>query len=65
MDGDNYTIDLLNLNSYQLRKAREATYKTLTSMALDKEIIRQMYLDDQEEYWPFVNVIKWYVNSDI
>lgn len=65
MDGDDYTIDLLNLNSYQLRKAREATLKTLSSMSLDKKMIQQLYLDDQEEYWPFVNVIKWYVNNDM
>lgn len=64
MEGNEYTIDLLNLNSYQLRKAREATYKTLIAMDLDKEIIKQMYLDDEEEYWAFVNVIRWYVNHD-
>ena len=42
----------------------EGTYKTLLAMSLDKEIIKQMYLDDQEEYWAFVNVIRWYVNHD-
>lgn len=61
--GDEYTIGVLNLDTYQLRKAREAVYRSI--MFMEKEDIIQMYMDEQDGLIPFVNVIKWYVNSDI
>ncbi|MGN0506956.1 MAG: retron system putative HNH endonuclease [Lachnospiraceae bacterium] len=61
--GDDYTIGILNLNSYQLRKAREAVYKSI--MYMEKEDIIQVYMNEQNELMPFVNVIKWYVNSSM
>lgn len=59
--GDEYTISLLNLDTYQLRKARESVYKAV--MCMEKEDIIQTYLYEQEELVPFINVVKWFVNS--
>lgn len=59
--GDKYTIDLLNLDTYKLRKARESVYKAI--MYMEKEDIIQTYLCEQEELVPFINVVKWFVNS--
>lgn len=62
ISGDVYTIDLLNLNSYKLRKAREAKY--MERLPLDKETIKMCYLDENgEKHEPFVNVVKWYLNN--
>ncbi len=60
--GDEYTINLLNLNDYELREARKAVYQQLQH--LDKETIKLVYMNEQdEEYQPYYNVIKWYVNG--
>ena len=60
--GDEYTINLLNLNDYELREARRAVYQQLQH--LDKETIKLVYMNEQdEEYQPYYNVIKWYVNG--
>lgn len=62
MDGDDYTTELLHLNSYELREARKAVYKQL--LYFDKEMIEQIFLDESsEEREPFVNVAKWYVKT--
>ena len=62
MDGNTYTIDLLNLNAYELKQARRAVIKSL--QGLDKEMISMCYMDENaEEYWPYYNVIKWYWNT--
>lgn len=62
MDGDPYTIDLLNLNAYELKNARKSIYKSLDG--LDKHAISLIYLDEEEEEnQPFLNVIKWYYNT--
>lgn len=62
MEGNRYTIDLLNLNAYRLRRARNAVMKSL--QGLDKEMISVIYMDeDTEEYPAFYNVIKWYWNT--
>lgn len=61
IEGDTYTIDLLNLNSYKLRKAREAVYKTLLDM--DEQTIRLVYDDNEEQLPPFTNVIRWYLKQ--
>jgi uncharacterized protein (TIGR02646 family) len=62
IEGDTYTINLLNLDSYKLRKAREAVYNTIMSM--DEESIRLAYLNEEDEMLqPFVNVIKWYLRQ--
>ena len=62
MDGDAYTIELLNLNEYELKTARKAVIKSL--QGLDKETISMIYMDENvEEYPAFYNVIKWYWNT--
>lgn len=62
IEGDDYTIKLLHLDSYELNKAREATYRQL--LKLDTDMIKQIYLnDDGEELVPFVNVIRWYIKE--
>ena len=59
IDGDAYTISLLNLNDYELRNARKAVVRGL--QGLDKETVQMIYMDEtQEEYPPYYNVIKWY-----
>lgn len=60
--GDEYTIGLLNLNDYELRKARESIYKAI--QGLNRDEIEMYYIDDeQEEYPAYFNVIKWYLNT--
>lgn len=61
IEGDTYTINLLNLNSYKLRKAREAVYKTILYM--DEQTIQQAYNQDEEQLTPFINVIRWYLKQ--
>lgn len=64
MNGDEYTISLLELNSYELRMARKAIYKTIFTMT--DEDIRLIYCSDKERYWPYSNVIFWYLKeSDV
>ncbi|WP_405739190.1 hypothetical protein, partial [Anaerovibrio slackiae] len=61
IDGDDYTIELLNLNSYRLKRAREAIYTTIQE--LDEETIRLIYQDDGDKLSPFINVVKWYIRK--
>ncbi len=62
IEGDKYTIGLLNLNDYELRKARESIYKELQK--LDRDTIETCYINNgQEEYPAYYNVIKWYLNT--
>lgn len=62
IEGDSYTIDLLNLNDYGLRRAREAVIKKLH--LLEKDDIVNIYMnEDAEQYAAYYNVIKWYLNS--
>lgn len=62
MEGDSYTIDLLNLNDYGLKSARKAVYKAL--LGLDKQTVKCIYMDEEAlEYQPFFNVIKWYFHT--
>ena len=57
--GDSYTIDLLNLNFYELKNARKAVYRLLQSM--DIETIKAVFLQESGEMKePFTNVIQWY-----
>lgn len=57
--GDDYTIDLLNLNDYELKNARKAVIKKLQN--LDKDTINLVYMNEEdEEYQPYFNVIKWF-----
>ena len=63
MEGDTYTIELLNLNSYRLKKAREAVYETI--MGLDEATIRLIYDESSDEREPFFNVVKWYLKNGI
>ncbi len=57
--GDEYTIDLLNLNAYELRNARKSVIREL--QYLDKDTIEICYMNDEDkEYQPYYNVIKWY-----
>ena len=59
IDGDDYTIGLLNLNDYELRNARKSVVRGL--QGLDKETVQMIYMDEtQEEHPPYYNVIKWY-----
>ncbi|MDO4554254.1 MAG: retron system putative HNH endonuclease [Lachnospiraceae bacterium] len=62
IDGDDYTISLLNLNDSELRGARRAVYKSL--MKMDYETIKLVYCQpEQEELPPFYNVIQWYLST--
>lgn len=62
MEGDSYTIDLLNLNDYELKNARKAVIKQL--QCLSKEDISMIYMDEMmDEYPAFFNIIKWYWNT--
>ena len=62
IEGDGYTIGLLNLNDYELRDARRATYKKLQGLTHDE--IETYYINNgQEEYPAYFNVIKWYLKT--
>lgn len=61
IEGDEYTINLLNLNDYELREARRATYCKL--QGLDKDTIQLIYINGQEEYPAYYDVIKWYLDT--
>ena len=57
--GDKYTIDLLNLNAYELRNARKSVMKKL--QFLDKETIEMCYMNEEDgKYQAYYNVIKWF-----
>lgn len=59
MCGDEYTIGLLNLNSYELRMARKAVYKTILCMSAEN--IRLCFCSDSEQYMPHSDVIFWFL----
>lgn len=59
--GDEYTIDLLNLNSYRLKNARRAVYEGIKE--LDVDVIKQIYPEDGEKLPQFINVIRWYIRT--
>ena len=59
--GDEYTISLLNLNSYRLRKARRGVYKVISGMT--ENDIRMSYCANNEEYFPYSNVIFWFLKN--
>ena len=61
MKGNDYTIGLLNLNSYELKEARKAVYRTLSK--IDRSEIEMIYCQDDENLFPFYNVIKWVVKN--
>lgn len=61
IEGNQYTIDLLGLNDYGLRKARSAVYKEM--MYLNKDDIELIYMTADDELEPYMNVIKWYYKS--
>ncbi len=61
MEGDEYTINLLNLNEYSLTNARKAIYWEMKS--LSKDDIKTIYMDEPEEYHSYYNVIKSYYDS--
>lgn len=57
--GDDYTIGLLNLNTYELKNARKAVIKQL--QYLDKDTIETCYMNEEDgQYMPYYNVIKWF-----
>lgn len=57
--GDKYTIDLLNLNAYELKNARKSVIKQL--QCLDKETIETYYMNEEDgQYQSYYNVIKWF-----
>ena len=57
--GDEYTIELLNLNAYELKNARKSVIRKL--QYLDKDTIEVCYMNNEEEiYQPYYNVIKWF-----
>lgn len=62
IDGDEYTIELLNLNSYRLRKARESIYNTIKDY--DEETIRLLFPENEEKFQAFMNVAKWYIKNN-
>lgn len=58
--GDEYTIDLLGLNHYTIKSARQSVYKVL--MDMDKKSIELAFLDESKPRAAFYDVIKWYYN---
>ncbi len=63
IEGDEYTIDLLNLNDSLLVQARKSVVKILQQYQGDKELIKDCFMDEtQEDLYPYYNVIKWYYN---
>lgn len=61
MEGNQYTIDLLNLNAYELKVARKAVYKTIKN--LDKDTIKMIYCQEEGELPAYYNVIRWFLKN--
>ena len=62
IEGDTYTIDLLNLNDYGLKSARKAVFRALIN--LNKDMIKECYMNEGEEnFQPYHNVIKWILKT--
>ena len=59
-----YTIDVLNLNSYKLRRARKAQLKSCDSYK-DSDLVRSIYLqpDADNRLQPFVDIIKYFYGN--
>ncbi len=62
MAGDDYTINLLNLNSYRLKEARKAVYGILES--LDTNTIKLIYPENDMKLEQFMNVVRWYLKQN-
>ncbi len=62
VEGDQYTIDLLNLNAYELKEARKAIFRIIKD--LDKEIIELIYCQENETLPAYYNVIKWFLKNE-
>lgn len=58
MEGNDYTIGLLNLNSYELKEARKAVYHTLSK--LDKSTIEMIYCQNDENLSPLLCIYDTY-----
>ena len=60
----NYTIGLLNLNSYKLCKARKAKLKECESYCND-DLVREYFLkpDEQNKLEPYVDIIRFFYTS--
>lgn len=63
-DGE-YTINLLNLNSYRLRKSRAAQLRNCESIN-DLDLIKHIFLepDSENRLEPFVDIIKFFYSSE-
>lgn len=61
MEGNQYTIDLLNLNAYELKEARKAVYRTIND--LDKETIELIYCQEEGALPAYYNVISWFLKN--
>ncbi len=59
-----YTIDLLNLNSYKLRKARESLIKVCDGFK-NPEDVKSIYLqpDENNLLEPHIDIIRWWVKN--
>lgn len=59
--GNDYTINLLNLNAQPLCNSRKAVFMGLLDMEL--EDIVSTFLTDKNQPSPFIDVIEWYVKK--
>ena len=59
--GDDYTINLLNLNASWLIEARRAVYKQL--QYFDKNEIIEMFCSDSDNLYNFTDVIRYYLKT--
>ncbi|MCM1236547.1 MAG: TIGR02646 family protein, partial [Ruminococcus flavefaciens] len=62
IEGNPYTIDLLNLNAYELKEARKAVYRKIKD--LDRETIELIYCRGDKELPAYYNVISWFIKND-
>lgn len=62
VEGNQYTIDLLNLNAYELKEARKAVYRTIKDF--DKETIELIYCKEEGTLPAYYNVISWFIKND-
>lgn len=59
--GDEYTINLLNLNASWLIEARRAVYKQLLSC--NKKEIEEIFCSDPDNLYNFTDVIRYYLKT--
>lgn len=59
-----YTVNLLNLNTYALKAARQALYKQCCDMAQNgKECVKEYYIDARDGKLPrFVDMVEYFYN---